>query len=91
MGDLRAAEGNRGKKIVMLAHNGRKFDFDFLAAEVDRHQCLGAPFQDWTHEAQVDCFVDSLPIVRDTASWAGSKDKPKRFGQEALYTHLFGT
>ena len=91
MGNLKAEQRMQGKKVVMLAHNGRKFDYDFLAAEVDRHGCLGVTFEDWAQEAQVDCFVDSLPILRETASWASARDKPKRFGQEVLYTHLFGT
>jgi ATP-dependent DNA helicase RecG len=80
-----------GRKVVVLAHNGRRFDYDFLTAEVKRHGCVAAGGQSWREQVGVDCFVDSLTILRDSAAWVSRKDVPKKFGQEALYTHLFGS
>lgn len=90
MQTLRSKYGE--KKVVVLAHNGRKFDYGFLTAEIVRHDCMASAemASRWDKETQVDCFVDSLTILRESNAWVSQSDKPPRFGQEALYKHLFG-
>ena len=86
---LREVKGVGNRPVVMLAHNGKKFDYDFLAAEVHRH-CPCADQEDWYKEAGITAFVDSLLILREDGAWPNKALKPKRFRQGDLYEHVVG-
>jgi len=83
------APGSPPRPLVMMAHNGKNFDFDFLTVEVDRHQCLAqSEATSWPEEAQVTAFVDSLLVLRDAEAWLERGYKPSSLAQGKLYKHL---
>jgi hypothetical protein len=51
--------------IVMMAHNGKAFDFPFLQATLERFQI----HRDWEMEANIICFVDTLLVLRSDSAW----------------------
>ena len=71
--------------VVLLAHNGKSFDFNFLQAELDRSGKEGLC-------TYVDCLVDTLHVVRDPSLWEGGPlTKPDAFGLAVLYKHVTTT
>jgi len=67
--------------VVMLAHNGKNFDFNFLQAEVLRTPCVPNIVS-----TGVVCFVDTLHVLRDESLW--SSDKPESYSLASLYEHV---
>jgi DNA polymerase III epsilon subunit-like protein len=76
----RALEGDGG--TVLLAHNGRSFDFNFLQAELRR---CG---HDHSLSEEVDVLVDTLHVLRDPSLWEGVLKAPKSFSLGSLYSHV---
>jgi DNA polymerase III epsilon subunit-like protein len=77
------------RQLVLMAHNGKSFDYDFLTVEIERHQCLAeSAASSWPEEMQISAFVDSLLILRDEQAWLDKKYKPTSFAQGKLYKHL---
>lgn len=86
-----------GKPVVLLAHNGKKFDFKFLHAELTRHNKVGdvATFG-------ISSFVDSLEVFRDRSLWRTSTSSsggtrgtgvvalPSSFSLSELHLHVCG-
>ena len=58
--------GDQAKPIVLLAHNGKAFDFPFLQAALERFQLYP---NDWERRANICCFLDTLLILRCEAAW----------------------
>lgn len=83
--------GSSEHPLVLIAHNGKSFDFDFLTVEVQRHNCLeGCAATHWAEDARIDSFVDSLLILRKDEAWLKGVRKPASFAQGKLYKHLLG-
>jgi len=83
------APGSPPRPLLLLAHNGKNFDFDFLTIEVDRHKCLAnSEAGSWPEDGQVTAFADSLLILRDDDAWLEKKYKPSSLAQGRLYKHL---
>ena len=78
--------------VVLLAHNGRRFDYDFITAEVQRHGCDSFDKDNsWLSDSGVSVCVDSLDILKNGDSWApGEKPAARSFSQTKLYVHVLG-
>ena len=72
---------NNGNKnsVVLVAHNGRNFDYNFIDAELNRSNF--APLNQ-----HVTCLLDSLDILRDKTLW--DVDKPSSFSLGNLYRYI---
>jgi DNA polymerase III epsilon subunit-like protein len=83
---LSRAEHNA--KVVVLAHNGKSFDFRLLQAEFVRH--VGGRNTSWTQHAEVDGLVDTLQLFRDRKLWELAARLPpaKSYSMNALYEHI---
>ena len=73
-------ENNSNNQIVLLAHNGRNFDFNFLEAELLR---IG----NTSLNNHCTCLLDTLEILRDDALWMNDQ-RPTSFALGNLYRHV---
>lgn len=68
------AKVSGGKQVVLLAHNGRAYDFRVLANEVQRHR-LAPKEADGGNGLRlpgVVCCIDTVQVLRDKAIWSVS-------------------
>jgi DNA polymerase III epsilon subunit-like protein len=85
------------RNVVILAHNGRSFDFRLLAAEYTRLQrklndstaAEGSFPKLWTEHADVDCLVDTLQVFRDRRLWDFAHlTPPLSYSMASLHQHI---
>ena len=76
---------NKNKQVVMIAHNGKQFDYDFITAEVARQFKIDS----WTKDLGIHVLCDSLSILREDDAWIDIEHKPDAFSQKKLFDHLF--
>jgi len=79
-----------GRRLVLVAHNARNFDFKFLSSELSRvdSSAHGASL---AQVVGVDALLDSLDIVRHSKAWALSPTgEPQGKSMAALYSHVRG-
>ncbi len=71
------------KKVVLIAHNGRQYDFKLLHSEMQR---LEANYvKEFT--STVDAFLDSVILLRTKSIWA-NYGTPPAHKLEILYNHV---
>lgn len=70
----RRCASSSGKPVVMVAHNGKMFDFPFLQATLTRFQL----HHEWEKRANVICFLDSLLILRSEKAWTSDSSSNDR-------------
>jgi hypothetical protein len=70
--------------IVLLAHNGRQFDFPLLAQELRRHGILSNGDEStsgamglYLESYGVACLVDTLQVLRDQKLWKELEEEAK--------------
>lgn len=74
-----------GRPMIIIAHNGKVFDFTVIDNELRRHSSPSA----WTYDANIVAFVDTLKVVRDAALWSPDQlPQHQRLGY--IYQVLFG-
>jgi DNA polymerase III epsilon subunit-like protein len=73
-----------GKPIVLLAHNGKNFDFKFLHAELVRYDRVSD-----LQSLRIASFVDTLAVLRDKSLWR-SAPVPSSFSLPELHLLLCG-
>jgi DNA polymerase III epsilon subunit-like protein len=74
------------RPVILLAHNGRRFDFPFIAAEFSR-----AGITDWIEEGNIFGMMDSLIVFKKEALWRqAGKLAPPSLSQTTLYSHITG-
>ena len=71
------------KKVVLIAHNGRQYDFKLLHSEMQR---LEANYvKEFT--CTVDAFLDSVVLLRTKSVWV-NYGAPPAYKLEILYNHV---
>jgi DNA polymerase III epsilon subunit-like protein len=78
-----------GRPVVILAHNGKNFDFKFLHAELVRYNRL-----EDLKRLRIASFVDTLTVLRDKSLWrsdgASSLPAPSSLSLPELHRTLCG-
>ena len=65
------SNSGKGTPVVLIAHNGKAFDFPFLHAALIKSQL----HQNWERKANIVCFIDTLLILRSDEAWNSCKSK----------------
>jgi DNA polymerase III epsilon subunit-like protein len=65
------SNSGKGTPVVLIAHNGKAFDFPFLHAALVKSQL----HQNWERKANIVCFIDTLLILRSDEAWNSCKSK----------------
>jgi DNA polymerase III epsilon subunit-like protein len=76
---------SKGKPVILVAHNGRRFDVPFLASEYHRHSKLN-----WVEDGNIFGFADSYLVLKRNEVWANKGIAPSSFKQVKIYAHLLG-
>lgn len=86
---LKSLKQRPSQKIILAAHNGGRFDFPMLAAEVNRNRPASHANGEvsWVEDCHVDALLDTLTLLGDDSLW---EQKPKSLSQPKLYKAIIG-
>ena len=87
-GPLGVEENVPEPRVVLLAHNGKSFDFRFIDVESSKYQLQ----EEWKEFVRCHgiVFVDTLDIFRHDLIWKHmQRPKPEFMKQGFLYSYLF--
>lgn len=73
------------KPLILVAHNGRRFDVPFLAVEFSRISNFT-----WIQDSNIIGFVDSYMVLKNVEAWTEFDCIPTSMRQESLYQFVTG-
>ena len=74
------------KNVVLVAHNGKRFDIPFLMASLERYKISHL----WLEESKFGFSIDTLELSRKGVQSVASRNVPASYSLGALYQFITG-